>query len=297
MTLDRLKCFPLADWVYVALSSWKRNLSKDVAVTVWSWWARTKGYFYFLLLSSTHLQAVFVVDLWSGTQWYVFVFRSSSVWSECNAHFQDMETAVLCPCILGHKSLHPHSWGQNNWDKIKRNTSNSEWTNGWTFQQLKVISAMMQQSVTRQGHFKVIPRTEQWPGTSTNGVGQCVCVCVLSDRDQWLSGASVWLSGLRWWLRFFAHPESWVWAQPRRTSTGHTRCERHLWAWAATPSPAVSVPIQPTTWVAVVNQTSNCPAVAAAKVKRRRRGDKRYNHNTGLQNSGRRKNLPLPYDL
>ena len=34
-----------------------------------------------------------------------------------------------------------------------------------------------------------------------------------------------------------------------------------------------------------------------AKVKRRRRGDERHRHSAGLQNSGGRKSLSLPYDL
>ena len=42
---------------------------------------------------------------------------------------------------------------------------------------------------------------------------------------------------------------------------------------------------------------SSCAPLWAAKVKRRRRGDKRHRYNAGLHKSGWRKTLPLSYDV
>ena len=48
-----------------------------------------------------------------------------------------------------------------------------------------------------------------------------------------------------------------------------------------------------------VNQavTGSCPLLEEAKVKQRRRGDKRHRQMSGFLKSGARKNLPLPHDL
>ena len=55
-----------------------------------------------------------------------------------------------------------------------------------------------------------------------------------------------------------------------------------------------SIPGHPTVNQAVI---CSCPALGAAKVKRRRRGDKRRQQKTDLLKSGGRKALPLPYNL
>ena len=88
-------------------------------------------------------------------------------------------------------------------------------------------------------------------------------------------------------------------SQPRRTSTGHTRCGRRLWTRAGAPLPAVSGPTQTAArciQIGVVNKYSY-PPLGSAKVKRRWKGDKRHRDNAGLQKSGGRKTQPLPYDL